>query len=127
MSRPATKELTERELEVMHVFWERGEMTAVVARDQLAATGVDRAYVTVANLVRILVEKGFLKATNKERPFSYKPIRSFEDVSGTFVGDLIDRVFGGSREKMLVHLLGSERPLTDAERQLLEQVLEEQE
>ena len=127
MSRPATKELTERELEVMHVFWKRGEMTAVVARDQLAETGVDRAYVTVANLVRILVEKGFLQATNDERPFSYRPIRSFEDVSGTFVGDLIDRVFGGSREKMLVHLLGGERQLTGTERELLEQVLEEQE
>jgi len=120
------KELTERELEVMHVFWRDGEMTAAEARDRLAATGVDRAYVTVANLVRILVEKEFLKATNGERPFTYVPIRSWDEVSRSFVGDLIQRVFGGSREKMLVHLLGGNRRLTAAERKLLEQILEEQ-
>jgi predicted transcriptional regulator len=119
------KELTDRELEVMHVFWRGGEMTAAEARDELASGGIDRAYVTVANLVRILVEKGCLEATNNERPFSYKPIRTFEDVSNTFVGDLINRVFSGSREKMLVQLLGGNRRLTAAERKLLEQVLKE--
>lgn len=126
MSRPSMKELTERELEVMHVFWRGGEMTAAEARDRLASTGVDRAYVTVANLVRILVDKEFLKATNDERPFIYVPIRSWDEVSRSFVGDLIQRVFGGSREKMLVHLLGGNRRLTASERKLLEQILEEQ-
>ena len=128
MSRPATpKALTERELEVMHVFWRCGEITAIEAREQLAKAGLDRAYVTVANLVRILVDKGFLKATNDERPFTYKPIRTFDEVSVSFLGDMIHRVFGGSREKMLVHLLGSNRRLTKAERRLLEEVLKEQE
>ena len=125
MNRPAMRELTDRELEVMHVFWEGGEMTASQARDELAAAGVDRAYVTVANLVRILVEKGFLEAINEERPFLYRPIRSFEDVSKNFVGDLINRVFGGSRERMLVHLFDGKRRLTAAERRLLEDLLEE--
>ena len=99
MSRPSAKELTERELEVMNVFWDQGEMTAIEARDRLAANGIDRAYVTIANLVRILLEKGYLKATNDERPYSYAPIRSRDDVSHSFVGDLIQRLFGGSREK----------------------------
>lgn len=126
MSRPLMKELTERELEVMHVFWRGGEMTAAEARERLATTGVDRAYVTVANLVRILVEKEFLKATNDERPFTYVPIRSWDEVSRSFVGDLIQRVFSGSREKMLLHLFGGNRRLSAAERKLLEQILGEQ-
>ena len=126
MNRPATKELTERELEVMHVFWRSGEITASDAREQLARAGLDRAYVTVANLVRILVEKGFLEATNEERPFTYRPIRSFDEVSDSLIGDLIQRVFGGSREKMLVHLLGGNQRLTAAERRVLAEVLEEQ-
>lgn len=125
MSKAATKELTDRELEVMQLLWEGGEMTTGQARDQLAAAGVDRAYVTVANLLRNLVEKGFLAATADERPFSYKPIRSFEEVSRSFVGDLINRVFAGSREKMLVHLFNGKRRLTAAERKLIEQVLEQ--
>ena len=53
----------------------------------------------------------------------YKPIRSFEEVSGSFIGDLINRVFGGSREKMLVRMFGGDRPLSAAERKLLEDIL----
>ena len=70
MARPPAKELTERELEVMHVFWNRGESTVAEVRDVLAAAGLDRAYTTVATLVRILADKRFLIQTNQERPFS---------------------------------------------------------
>src|SRR5947209_18225048 len=76
MARPAAKDLTERELEVMHVFWNHGEATAAEARDRLAAAGLDRAYTTVATLVRILFEKGFLEPTNGERPFRSWPLLS---------------------------------------------------
>jgi predicted transcriptional regulator len=82
--------------------------------------------VTVANLTRILVEKGFLEATNDQRPFRYQPVRSFEDVSRSLVGELIERVFRGSREQLLVNLLGRQKRLTAKERELLKQVLKEQ-
>ena len=90
MARPKAKELTERELEVMHVFWERGETTAPEVREALAAQGRDLAYTTVATLVRILHEKEFLQQTGDERPFKFRPARSYEDVSGSLLGDLID-------------------------------------
>lgn len=126
MGRPTAKELTERELEVMHVFWKEGALTAAEAREKLAEDGIDRAYVTIANLVRILVDKGYLEATNDARPFIYKPLRSFKDVSHSFLGDLLNRVFAGSREKMLAQLFSGRKKLTAAERALLEQVLEDQ-
>src|SRR5438132_3176553 len=109
MARPAARDLTERELEVMHVFWANGVQTAQDARDRLAAAGTDRAYTTVATLVRILHEKAFLEATNGERPFRYRPARTHEEVSGRLLGDLIDRVFRGSREQLLVRLLERRR------------------
>src|SRR5437868_5209721 len=105
MARPSAKELTQRELEVMHVFWDRGELSATEARDRLADRGNDLAYVTVANLVRILVDKGFLEATTEERPFKYRPVRAFQDVSRSLVRDLVQRVFHGSREELLVQIL----------------------
>ncbi len=126
MARPTAKELTERELEVMHVFWRHGEGTAQQARDRLADEGLDRAYVTVANMIRLLVAKRFLQAVNSERPYVYKPVRSFEDVSGSLVGDLIQRVFHGSREQLLVQVLGGRKKLTAKERSLIEQILKEQ-
>ena len=100
-------------------------MTAQEARDQLAAQGIDRAYVTVANLVRILVEKGFLEQTNEERPFLYRPVRSYEEVSGRLLGDVIERVFRGSREQLLVRLV-EQRKLTAKERALLQEILKEE-
>ena len=125
MARPAAKDLTDRELEVMHVFWRHGEATPAEVRDRLAEAGLDRAYTTVATLVRILHEKGFLKQRNTERPFRYVPARSYEDVSGRLLGDLVQRVFRGSREQLLVRLVG-ERKLTDQERSVLEAILKEQ-
>jgi predicted transcriptional regulator len=79
----------------MHVFWERGESTVADVRDEMAAAGRDLAYTTVATLTRILAEKGFLEQTNQQRPFRYQPVRSFEEVSRSLVGDLVDRVFHG--------------------------------
>jgi predicted transcriptional regulator len=126
MVRPPAKELTERELEVMHVFWKRGELTASEARDHLAAQGIDRAYVTVANLVRLLVEKRFLEQTSDVRPFQYRPVRAFQDVSRSLVRELVERVFHGSREELLVQVLGQKK-LTAKERAVLLQILKEQE
>jgi BlaI family penicillinase repressor len=125
MARPPAKDLTDRELEVMHVFWRHGEATAAEARDRLAAAGLDRTYPTVANLVRILLEKGFLQQVTANRPFHYRPARSYEDVSGRLLGDLVQRVFRGSREQLLVRLVG-ERKLTARERAVLEAILKEQ-
>lgn len=124
MARPKASELTERELEVMHAFWNTGEQTVADARDALAAGGRDLAYTTVATLVRILTEKGFLRQMNAERPFRFKPIRTFEQVSGNLLTDLLKRVFGGSREQLLVRLM-EQRKLTPKERALLEQILQE--
>lgn len=124
MGRPPAKDLTERELEVMHVFWSQGEATANEARDRLAATGLDRTYTTIANLVRALHEKGFLRQVNDERPFVYRAVRSFEDVSGRLLVDLVQRVFRGSRAQLLSRLI-EQRALTAEERAVLEQVLKE--
>jgi predicted transcriptional regulator len=124
MARPPAKELTERELQIMQLFWKHGEMNAADARDALAKAGLDLAYTTVATLVKILVEKEFLQQTNTERPFRFVPVRSYEDVSRRLLGDLVDRVFEGSRELLLTRLLDQKR-LTAKERAFLEQLLKE--
>jgi BlaI family penicillinase repressor len=123
MSRPAA-ELTARELEVMHVFWRHGALTAADARAYLADHR-ELTYTTVANLVRILHEKGFLRQTNDERPFVYAPARTYEEVSKRLLTDVVERVFRGSREQLLVRLLEPRR-LTEKERAVLQAILEEE-
>jgi predicted transcriptional regulator len=124
MGRPAARDLTGRELEVMHAFWSRGEATAAEARDRLAEAGLDRTYTTIANLVRGLHEKGFLGQVNAERPFVYRAVRSYEDVSGRLLGDMVQRVFRGSRAQLLCRLVGQGK-LSPEERAVLEQILRE--
>ena len=124
MGRPKAKELTERELEIMHLFWNDGELSSVDVRDRLGEQGNDLAYTTVATLVRILLDKEFLTQTNDQRPFRYRPAKTFEDVSGRILGDLVQRVFQGSREQLLVRLLGQKK-LTAKERAAVEQMLRE--
>ena len=125
MARPRAKDLTERELEVMHVFWNCGQLTVAEVRDELSAAGRELAYTTVATLTRILSEKGALEQTNEERPFQFRAIRSFEEVSGSLLGDLLQRVFGGSREQLLITLIDQKR-LSAKERAVLKDLLEEQ-
>lgn len=124
MGRPPAKDLTERELEVMHAFWRHGEATAADARDRLAASGLDRTYTTIANLVRGLADRGFLHQVNEEKPFRYRASRSYEEISGRLLGDLVQRVFRGSRAQLLKRLV-EQRALTAEERALLEEVLKE--
>jgi predicted transcriptional regulator len=125
MPRPRAKELTQRELEIMHLFWRHGELTAPAVRDHLANAGPDLAYTTVATLIRILTDKGFIEQTNNQRPFVYRPLRSFEDVSSNLLTDLVERVFGGSREQLLVRLM-EEQELSTKEREALKALLKEE-
>jgi BlaI family penicillinase repressor len=125
MARPRAKELTERELEVMHAFWSGGAATAQEIRDKLSKSGRDLAYTTVATLIRILCEKEFLEQLPGERPFQYQPLRSFDEVSRNLLGDLVERVFGGSREQLLLRLV-DERKLTAKERAALKKILREE-
>ncbi len=134
MVRPKAKQLTERELEIMHVFWpsqkERQkasdpiELTAAEVRQRLADEGRDLAYTTVATLLRILLEKEFIRQLNDQRPFVYQACRTFKDVSSRLVNDLVDQVFSGSREALLLRLVENKK-LTKKERQLLEDILQE--
>jgi predicted transcriptional regulator len=124
MVRPTARELTERELEIMHVFWARREATIADVREEMARSGRDRAYTTIATLVRILNDKGFLDPIDDRRPVRYRAARSFEDVSRRLLGDVLERVFKGSSEELLVRLV-EQSHLTAKERAKLRQILGE--
>ena len=124
MARPPARQLTDRELQIMHHFWRHGPATAQEVRDRLETDdSLDLAYTTVATLIRILSEKGFLEAKNRERPCIYQAIRPYEDVSANMLDDLIDKVFLGSRKALLLKLV-DEKTLTTRERTALVKIVE---
>ena len=124
MNRPPADALTERELEVMHVFWANGQLSAQDARDELEKRGRNLTYTTVATLCKLLWEKEFLERIGEVRPFQFKPAKSFQEVSKHLVSDLIQRVFQGSREQLLLNVIGNKK-LSKQKRKILEDLLRE--
>jgi BlaI family transcriptional regulator, penicillinase repressor len=102
--RPRSKTLTGQELEIMKVVWEREQATV---RDVYEALLERRkvAYTTVMTMMKILEQKGYLKKSQEERAYVYRPAQPKGQVIGGMVREFINRVFNGSAEPLLVHLV----------------------
>ncbi len=64
----------------------------------------DVAYTTVMTMMKILEEKKYLKKTQKDRAYEYRPAKPHSQVVGAMVRDFLDRVFDGAAAPLLVHL-----------------------
>ena len=115
--------LTPQELEIMKVVWERGPSTV---RDVYEVLLEERkiAYTTVMTMMNVLEKKGHLGKRAEGRSFLYQPTRTRQQEVGTMVREFVDRVFGGSAEPLLVHLV-EDRHLSPAELDALAQRIKE--
>jgi BlaI family transcriptional regulator, penicillinase repressor len=102
--RPASPTLTPQELEIMKLVWDRREATV---RDVYEALLAHRriAYTTVMTMMNVLERKGHLRKRAEGRSFVYRSVRPRRLVVRAMVRDFLERVFGGSAEPLLVHLL----------------------
>lgn len=96
--------LTEQELEIMKIVWDRESATV---RDVYEALLARRkvAYTTVMTMMKILEQKKYLKKTQVERAYLYRPAQPKRLVVGAMVREFVNRVFNGSAEPLLVHLV----------------------
>ena len=103
MRRPSTT-LTEQELEIMKIVWDRENATV---RDVYEALLERRkvAYTTVMTMMKILERKKYLRKTLVERSYVYKAAQPQRKVLGAMVREFVNRVFNGSAEPLLVHLV----------------------
>src|SRR5260221_4021697 len=103
--------LTELELDIMKVVWDRGTSTVRDVYETLRARR-QIAYTTVMTMMRILEKKGHLKVSRADRAFVYRPARARQRVLGEMVQEFVDRVFGGAAEPLIQHLV-RDRHLTE--------------
>jgi BlaI family transcriptional regulator, penicillinase repressor len=96
--------LTEQELEIMKIVWDRETATV---RDVYEAMLERRkvAYTTVMTMMKILEQKKYLKKTLVDRAYVYRPTQPKRQVLGAMVREFVNRVFNGSAEPLLVHLV----------------------
>lgn len=82
------------------------------------------AYTTVMTMMKILEDKGYLKKVMVDRAHVYTPARPRQQVVGAMVRDFLDRVFDGASDSLLLHL-ARDNKLTDKQKRLVKQLLEE--
>lgn len=93
---------TERELDVMSVLWTLTSGTVSEVRDRL---DVDLAYNTVLTVLRTLETKGHVRHEGEGKAHRYFPTVKREEAGRTGVSRLLDKVFDGSAEAMLTHMV----------------------
>ena len=99
--------LTEAELRLMKILWQRGESAV---GDLVAAMpdGASLAYNSVLTTIRILEQKGYVQHRQEGRAFVYRPCVAEREASRSEVRYMMQRFFGNSRERLLLSLLGDD-------------------
>src|SRR5271157_3578107 len=106
--RQPSSTLTGQELEIMKIVWEHGRATV---RDVYEALLERRkiAYTTVMTMMKILEHKKYLLKTQEDRAYIYRPAKPKNQVIKGMVREFVNRVFNGSAEPLLVHLIEDRR------------------
>jgi len=102
--RAATGGLTPLELEIMKVLWETGPLPVQAVQERLAPAR-KLAYNTVQTMLTVLHRKGKVKRTLKDRAHHYAPSVSRLQATRQVVGDLVQRLFEGSPEDLVMSLV----------------------
>ncbi len=115
MARKKSPNLTEAELRLMDVLWDKGSATVGEVADALPAE-LDLAYNTVLTTLRILEEKGYVEhiKAREGRAFVYSPTVGRDEAGRSAVRYLVSRFFRNSPELLVLNLLKDEE-LSDKE------------
>lgn len=122
MARSRSATLTEAELRIMNVLWERGSSTVHEVLQALP-TEPALAYNSVLTIIRILEKKGYVKHEKDKRAHVYTPQVDRKDASRFEVRHLVKRFFGNSDELLVLNIL-EEKSIDPEELARLRQLLE---
>lgn len=108
MARHKTSGPTDRELTILRILWDRGpstvrEVNEVMTKDR------DTGYTTTLKLMQIMTDKGILIRDESQRQHVYKPAITEEKTQKQLVGDLLERAFSGSAEKLVMRALSAKK------------------
>jgi len=119
-------QLASLQLAIMRVLWDRGEASVSDVRGELAGSGRDLAYTTVATMLVKLEKKGQVTHRAEGKAFVYRPAVRQDSVSRSMVTDLAHRLFAGDVTLMVSHLLDG-CDVSSAELARLKQLIQQRE
>lgn len=115
--------LTEAELRLMDVVWQRGESTVQQVLEALPKHPA-LAYNSVLTTIRVLEKKGYLKHVKDGRAHVYMPLIERDDASRSEISHLVNRFFKNSREQLVLNIL-EDKSIDAAELKRLRKLLAE--
>ena len=107
MARKKSPTLTEAELRLIEVLWERGPSTVNEVADAVSGS-TPLAYSSVLTTLRILERKGYLRHVKEGRAFVYEPIIGRGEASRSALRHVLSRFFGNSPELLVLNMLEDE-------------------
>jgi BlaI family transcriptional regulator, penicillinase repressor len=122
--RPKSTTLTPQELEIMKIVWARDSATVRAVYEALLQRR-KIAYTSVMTTMKVLEIKGYLKKSRQDRAFVYRPANSKDKVIGKMIREFLDRVFNGSAEPLLVHLVKA-RHIRERDWEKIRRMIEEE-
>jgi predicted transcriptional regulator len=115
--------MTDGELRLMRVLWEKGEATVGEVVEALK-TRPKPAYNTVLTLLRIMERKGYVSHRKDGRAFIFLPQVGRADASRSALKTLVNRFFEGSTGLLMLNLLEDDQLAPDVLKQLKERIEE---
>ena len=97
---------TDLELQLLKILWQDFPRTARQIREALSSRGKPLAHTSVITTLQKMVDKGHLKQLppDQGKAWRFEPLVTEKDVSRNMLGSLVDRVFDGSAEAVMLHL-----------------------
>ena len=108
MARHKVSGPTDRELAILGILWKNGPSTVRQVSEEMnkqQRTG----YTTTLKLMQIMTEKGLVIRDDSKFQHIYKPAVSEEKTQKQVVGDLLEKVFSGSAEKLVMRALSAKK------------------
>jgi BlaI family penicillinase repressor len=101
--------VTEAELAVLEVLWDRGPATAREITERLYPRGKPADVATVQKLLQRLEKKKFVSRDRSERVHRFSAAIPRQEFAGQQLSGLAEKLSGGSLTPLLVHLVEHNR------------------
>ncbi len=121
MARKRSSPLTEAELRLMEVLWQKRHATVTQVAEALPPPPL--AYNTVLTTMRILERKGHVRHDEEGRAYVYEPVIEREDAAKSAVGSVLSRFFGNNSGALALRLI-EEGSLGEDEIRRLKQLID---
>ena len=108
MARHKNSRPTDRELTILQILWDNGPSTVRQVNEAMNKDE-DTGYTTTLKLMQIMTEKGLLHRDDSRFKHIYKPAITEEKTQKQLVGDLLERAFSGSAEKLVMRALSAKK------------------